>query len=61
MNEWKTAGLARIAAKTPVFVREDIVDYLSGNLEYNRVLRKNYVEHVSVQANLQRVGTDRIK
>ena len=47
MNEWKNAGLARIAAKTPVFVAEEALDYLSSNLEYNRVLRKNYVEHVS--------------
>jgi len=46
MNEWKSAGLARIAAKTPAFVAEEAQDYLSSNLEYNRVLRKDYVEHV---------------
>lgn len=47
MNQWKSAGLARIAAKTPVFVTEEAQDYLSSNLEYNRVLRKDYIEHVS--------------
>lgn len=46
MNEWKSAGLVRIAAKTPVFVTEEAQDYISSNLEYNRVLRKDYVEHV---------------
>ena len=46
MNEWKSAGLARIAAKTPAFVTEEAQDYLSSNLEYNRVLRKDYVERV---------------
>ncbi|KAF8320103.1 atypical/PIKK/PI4K protein kinase [Clavulina sp. PMI_390] len=45
MNEWMASSLMRIAAKTPVFVTEDAQDYLSSNLEYNRVLRKDYIEH----------------
>ncbi|KAF8334229.1 uncharacterized protein EI90DRAFT_3051526 [Cantharellus anzutake] len=45
-NEWKSAALARIAAKTPQFVLEESHDYLSSNLEYNRSLRKDYGERM---------------
>lgn len=47
MNEWKSAALARVAAKTPAFVLEESHDYLSSNLEYNRAVRKDYGERVS--------------
>ncbi|KDQ11709.1 hypothetical protein BOTBODRAFT_147082 [Botryobasidium botryosum FD-172 SS1] len=44
VNDWQAAALARIASKTPPLVAEEIHDYVSSELEYNPVLRKDYVE-----------------
>jgi phosphatidylinositol 4-kinase A len=46
MNVWKSAALARVAAKTPRLVLEDSDDFLNSDLEYNRAIRKDYSERV---------------
>ena len=46
MNIWKSAALARVAAKTPRLVLEDSDDFLNSDLEYNRAIRKDYSERV---------------
>lgn len=47
VNDWQAAALARIASKTPPLVAEDIHDFVASELEYNPVLRKDFVEKVS--------------
>lgn len=46
MNEWQRAALARIAAKTPPIVLERAPDYVTSDLEYNPVLRQDYMNIV---------------
>jgi hypothetical protein len=46
LNEWQRAALARIATKTPPLVIESAHDYVTSDLEYNPVLRQDYLHHV---------------
>lgn len=48
MNEWQRAALARIASKTPPIVLERAADYVTSDLEYNPVLRQEYMQMVRV-------------
>ncbi|EJU05379.1 atypical/PIKK/PI4K protein kinase [Dacryopinax primogenitus] len=55
INEWQRAALLRIAKQTPNLVAEGAADFVSGELEYDVVLRKDYVvtavnEHRSILA-----------
>ncbi|KZO97923.1 atypical/PIKK/PI4K protein kinase [Calocera viscosa TUFC12733] len=43
LNEWQRAALLRIAKQTPNLVAEGAADFVSGELEYDVVLRKDYV------------------
>ncbi|KZT60454.1 hypothetical protein CALCODRAFT_119134 [Calocera cornea HHB12733] len=43
INEWQRAALLRIAKQTPNLVAEGAADFVSGELEYDVVLRKDYV------------------
>lgn len=45
--EWQKPALARIAVKTPPIVLEAAHDTIVSDLEYNPVIRKEYVETVS--------------
>ncbi len=43
MNEWHAHALMRIAEKTPSIVLEDAHEFMSAELEYNPVLRQDYL------------------
>lgn len=43
---WRKPALIRIAMKTPIIVLEEAHDTIVSDLEYNPVLRKEYVETV---------------
>ena len=43
---WQKPALARIAIKTPIIVLEAANDSIVSDLEYNPVIRKEYVETV---------------
>ncbi|THH29581.1 hypothetical protein EUX98_g4604 [Antrodiella citrinella] len=43
---WQRPALARIAVKTPIIVLEEARDTIVGDLDYNPVLRQEYVETV---------------
>lgn len=43
---WQKPALARIAVKTPTIVLEAAHDSIASDLEYNPVIRKEYVETV---------------
>ncbi|CAG7846286.1 Phosphatidylinositol 4-kinase stt4 Short=PI4-kinase; Short=PtdIns-4-kinase [Serendipita indica DSM 11827] len=43
MNEWHVHALMRIAEKTPPIVLEDAHEFMSAELEYNPVLRQDYL------------------
>ena len=45
--EWQKPALARIAMKTPPIVLDEARDTIVSDLEYNPVIRKEYVETVS--------------
>ncbi|KAG9010494.1 phosphatidylinositol-4- kinase [Tulasnella sp. JGI-2019a] len=47
MNDWQRAALTRIASKTPAIVQESAADYVTSDLEYNPVLRQDYL-HVAI-------------
>ncbi|KAG8969691.1 phosphatidylinositol-4- kinase [Tulasnella sp. 419] len=47
LNEWQRAALTRIATKTPPIVLEKAHDYVTSDLEYNPVLRQDYV-HMAI-------------
>ncbi len=47
MNEWQKAALARIASKTPAIILEASQDFVTSELEYNPVLRQDYMLLVS--------------
>ena len=47
-TSWQRASLRRIAAKTPCLVRGAAADYMQNDLEYNSVLRKDFVQHSTV-------------
>ncbi|KAG8934422.1 phosphatidylinositol-4- kinase [Tulasnella sp. 417] len=44
INEWQRAALARIAAKTPPIILESSQDFVTSELEYNPVLRQDYLQ-----------------
>ncbi|KAM5531731.1 hypothetical protein V8D89_014580 [Ganoderma adspersum] len=44
--EWRPPALARIAARTPPIVLEEAHDTIMSDLEYNTVIRQEYVETV---------------
>ena len=44
--EWRQPALARIAARTPPIVLEEAHDTIVSDLEYNTVIRQEYVETV---------------
>ncbi|KAG9016282.1 phosphatidylinositol-4- kinase [Tulasnella sp. 427] len=44
INEWQKAALARIAAKTPPIILETSQDFVTSELEYNPVLRQDYLQ-----------------
>jgi phosphatidylinositol 4-kinase A len=46
MTEWHIAALIRIAEKTPPIVLEEAHDFITAELEYNPVLRQDYVQGV---------------
>ncbi|KAG8878350.1 phosphatidylinositol-4- kinase [Tulasnella sp. 331] len=46
MNDWQRAALTRIASKTPPIVQESAADYVTSDLEYNPVLRQDYMHMV---------------
>lgn len=48
--EWQKPALARIAVKTPPIVLEAAHDTIVSDLEYNPVIRKEYVETVILHA-----------
>ncbi|KAG8880085.1 phosphatidylinositol-4- kinase [Tulasnella sp. 332] len=47
MNDWQRAALTRIASKTPPIVQESAADYVTSDLEYNPVLRQDYM-HMAI-------------
>ncbi|KAI0647399.1 atypical/PIKK/PI4K protein kinase [Trametes meyenii] len=47
--EWRQPALARIAARTPPIVLEEAHDTIVSDLEYNTVIRQEYVETVTVR------------
>lgn len=46
INEWQKAALARIATKTPSMLLESAQDFITSELEYNPVLRQDYMQMV---------------
>jgi phosphatidylinositol 4-kinase A len=46
MTEWHIAALLRIAEKTPPIVLEEAHDFVTAELEYNPVLRQDYIQGV---------------
>lgn len=46
INEWQSAAMTRIAAKTPPFVLEEAQDYLTNAIDYNPVFRNDYMQSV---------------
>jgi phosphatidylinositol 4-kinase len=46
MTEWHIAALIRIAEKTPPIMLEEAHDFITAELEYNPVLRQDYVQGV---------------
>lgn len=44
INEWQKAAIARIAAKTPAIILESSQDFVTSELEYNPVLRQDYLQ-----------------
>lgn len=46
MTEWHIAALVRVAEKTPPIVLEEAHDFVTAELEYNPVLRQDYVQGV---------------
>jgi phosphatidylinositol 4-kinase len=53
--EWQRPALARIAAKTPFIVLEEVHESLSNELEYNSVIRHEYAHTVSLLHRIKRV------
>lgn len=47
INEWQRAALTRIATKTPPIVLEASQDFVTSEVEYNPVLRQDYMQLVS--------------
>ncbi|KAG8721515.1 phosphatidylinositol-4- kinase [Ceratobasidium sp. 394] len=45
INEWQYAAMARIAAKTPPVVLEEVADYLTNAIEYNPVFRNDFMQN----------------
>ncbi|QRV86070.1 phosphatidylinositol 3- and 4-kinase [Ceratobasidium sp. AG-Ba] len=45
INEWQYAAMARIAAKTPSIVLEEVTDYLTNAIEYNPVFRNDFMQN----------------
>lgn len=45
--DWQQPALARIASKTPPIVLEEAHDTIVSDLEYNTVIRQEYIETVS--------------
>lgn len=45
-TDWQVAALTRIAIKTPPIVLEEIPDFVTSNLEYNTIIRQEFVQHV---------------
>lgn len=48
MTEWHVQSLLRIAEKTPPIVLEDAHDLITAELEFNPILRQDYLQGVSV-------------
>ncbi|KAG8834446.1 phosphatidylinositol-4- kinase [Serendipita sp. 399] len=46
MTDWHAQALMRIAEKTPPIVQEDAHDFITSELEYNPVLRQDYLQEV---------------
>lgn len=49
MSEWHVQALMRIAEKTPPIVLEDTHGFVSAELEYNPILRQDYLQEVLQQ------------
>jgi phosphatidylinositol 4-kinase len=45
--QWQRPALLHIALKTPPIVSEEARESLSGDIEYNAVIRQEYAQHVS--------------
>lgn len=45
-TDWQVAALTRIAIKTPHIVLEEVTDFVTSNLEYNTIIRQEFVQHV---------------
>jgi phosphatidylinositol 4-kinase len=48
MTEWHVQALMRIAEKTPPIVLEEYHDFLTAELEYNPILKQDYLLAVSL-------------
>jgi phosphatidylinositol 4-kinase len=48
MTEWHVQALMRIAEKTPPIVLEESHDFLTAELEYNPILKQDYLLAVSL-------------
>lgn len=46
LTDWHVAALDRIALKTPALILESAADYVSSDLEYNSILRKEFSDVV---------------
>lgn len=46
MTEWHVQALLRIAEKTPPIVLEDAHDFITSELEFNPILRQDYLHGV---------------
>ncbi|KAG8826070.1 phosphatidylinositol-4- kinase [Serendipita sp. 401] len=46
MTDWHSQALMRIAEKTPPIVQEDTHEFITSELEYNPVLRQDYLQEV---------------
>lgn len=46
MTDWHIGALSRIAEKTPPIVLEESYDFITTDLEFNPVLREDYLEKV---------------
>ena len=52
MTEWHVQALMRIAEKTPPIVLEDTYGFVSAELEYNPILRQDYLQEVRISVSL---------
>jgi phosphatidylinositol 4-kinase A len=48
MTEWHAQALMRIAEKTPYLVLEESHDFVTAELEYNPILKQDYLQGVNL-------------